>query len=113
MQQNIEQYLAHIRNDYRNWGKLGGDDSNTEVRKKMVEEFDASIRVEETRKYFKVITNGSVHSFIVKETGSCGGKVWNQGDILKAASWKAPATNFSRGNILEISKIFLGLVLCK
>ena len=45
----------------------------------------------------KVVSNRSVHSFIViKDTDK-----FKRGDILKAASWKKPATNFVRGNILE------------
>jgi len=57
----------------------------------------ANTEYEVGKKYIKVITNASVHSFIVKKDG---GK-WRAGDILKAATWRAPATNFKRGNILE------------
>jgi hypothetical protein len=38
-----------------------------------------------------------VHSFIVLKND---GK-FRKGDILKAASWAAPATNFVRGNVLD------------
>lgn len=59
-----------------------------------------SVRVEEGRKYFKVIihtTGESVHSFVVKADT----EKFRKGDILKAATWKAPATNFARGNVLD------------
>ena len=53
------------------------------------------------RNYIKVAvgTNGSrsSHSFIVVKPT----KGFKYGDILKAATWKAPAMNFSRGNVLE------------
>jgi len=43
------------------------------------------------------MSRGSVHSFIVVADGA----KFKAGDILKAASWKAPATNFARGNVLK------------
>jgi len=59
------------------------------------------------QKYQRVIHTSmggqrSVHSFIVlRDHTTKQGLVLKQGDILKAASWKAPAMNFTRGNILE------------
>ena len=87
----LNAYLEHIRKDYAGWSK---DDS--EIRKEMIKEFNASVRVEEGRKYYKVIERNSVHSFICKEDMGR----FKRGDILKAASWAAPAKNFARGNIL-------------
>ena len=48
----------------------------------------------EGSKYVKIVAvsaggSRSVHSFVEKSTG----------DILKAASWAAPARNFTRGNV--------------
>lgn len=54
-----------------------------------------SIEITEGKKYIKIVTNNSVWGFIVKEAE---GK-FNRGDILKAASWAAPAKNFKRGNV--------------
>ena len=54
----------------------------------------------EGRNYIKVAvgtTGRSSHSFIVVKPT----KGFKFGDILKAASWKAPATNYARGNVLE------------
>ena len=62
-----------------------------------IDEFNNGLRYEESSKYIKVITGNSVHSFIVKQDG---GK-FRRGDILKAASWAAPAKNFARGNVLD------------
>ena len=70
-------------------------------------EFSIKVNLEFGRKYAKVITgNGmwaSVHSFIVLADD---GK-FKAGDILKAASDKAPARNKARGNVLggDLSRV--------
>lgn len=92
MNKELNQYLEYIRTNYSNWL----NQSPSEVRNRMIEEFKANVRFQEGSKFIKVITGSSVHSFIVKEDS---GK-FKKGDILKAASWAAPAKNFSRGNIL-------------
>ena len=87
----LNAYLEHIRKDYAGWSN-----NDSEIRKEMIKEFNASVRVEEGRKYYKVIERNSVHSFICKEDMGR----FKRGDILKAASWASPAKNFARGNIL-------------
>ena len=66
-----------------------------------VVEFAESIQFEEGRKYLKVTkklgTQTMVWGFIMKEDD----KKFKKGDILKAASWSAPARNKARGNIFE------------
>jgi hypothetical protein len=53
------------------------------------------IEFDEGSKYIKIVSvswgSRSVHSFIEKKTG----------DIWRAASWKAPARNYTRGNVFE------------
>jgi hypothetical protein len=95
MEAAIQKYLAHVKADYAGWGE------RCEIRNRMIEEFDAGCVYEIHRKFIKVITgkvggNASVHSFIMLvDDGQ-----FKRGDILKAASWKAPAKNFARGNVL-------------
>jgi len=94
----LDRYVAHIKADYAGWHRPRGNDH---IRDEMVREFDAGVSYEVSRKFVKVITgqaggNTSVHSFIVLADD---GK-FKRGDILKAASWKAPAKNFARGNVL-------------
>ena len=56
------------------------------------------------KKYIKVLVGNSAHSFIVLADDTVKGKgygYFKRGDILKAASWNAPAKNFPRGNIFD------------
>ena len=65
------------------------------------EEFRSNIRPEGGRKYLKITkTMGNqemVWGFIVRADTD----KFRKGDILKAASWSAPATNKARGNIFD------------
>ncbi len=90
-QEAIDKYLNAIISDYENYSEM------TEIRKQMAKEFRENLRYEIGNKYLKVIKKDSVHSFVVlKETNK-----FAVGDILMAKSYKAPATNFARGNIFS------------
>jgi len=91
----LEKYMQAIRDDYARWSS-GGPEGLTDVRKRMIQEFNDSIKYEVGSSYIKVVEQNSVHSFIVNKA-----KKFPVGTILKAASWKAPATNFARGNVFE------------
>lgn len=92
MNNEIGLYLDYINNDFERWYDF------TEYKnEERIAEFKANLRIEEGKKYIKVIHNSSVHSFIVIEDDA----KFKRGDILKAASWRAPAKNFARGNILD------------
>jgi uncharacterized Fe-S cluster-containing protein len=103
MQSNIDSALqdyadflkAEFSSRGASWAKSGFD-------RQLVVEFDKG------SKFIKVIvgysTDGvrdpsrSSHSFIVLKSDK-----FQFGDILKSASWRAPAKNFARGNVLEKS----------
>jgi hypothetical protein len=79
---------AIVSNYYNKWAPEAGVDVD-------VSRF--GIEFEEGSKYVKVVSvswnSRSVHSFVEKATG----------DIWRAASWKAPARNFTRGNVFDQS----------
>ena len=78
----IQEYLNHIRNDY---AKNGWNNK--------------MFYYEIGRKYVHVIMEDnqrSSHSWIVMKED----KKFKLGDILKSATWRGPARNFARGNVL-------------
>lgn len=90
----LNQYATHIKADYVKW--WGARASEPHV-KKMIDEF--GIYFQPGSSYIKVVkTEGgvvkSVHSFICNKDGK-----FPKGAVLKAATFKAPATNFLRAYI--------------
>ena len=91
----IYRYFDHLVQDFRNWRARSG--CTTEWDAERIQEYSSALTTNRGRNYLKVVSERAVHSFIViKET-----KGFQIGDILKAASWAAPATNFARGNIFK------------
>ena len=92
MNEALNNLIETIKFDYANYS-----DRTSEVRQRMIEDFNKNISFKIGKKYTKIITGGSVWGFIVNNDE---GK-FRKGDILKAASWAAPAKNHARGNILD------------
>ena len=91
-------YFSHLVQDYASWTKQSNPISSD-----MTREFAEGLHYSIGRNYIKIISsrhggNKTVHSFIVLKPT----KGYEIGDILKAASWAAPATNFKRGNVFEL-----------
>ena len=95
MNEAMNTLLDQIALDYADWRARGGLDDEGDYDKML-----GQLTVEEGRKYLKVVRNDNqrtVWGFIQKEDD----KKFRAGDILKAASWAAPARNKPRGNVLE------------
>lgn len=94
-------YFQHLVLDYAGWSKTTPGDGS--IAERMTREFADGLSFKKGRNYIKIISsrnggNKTVHSFVViKPT-----KGYEIGDILMAASWAAPATNFKRGNVFEL-----------
>jgi len=84
----MDTLLVKIQEDYDKWGSRSG------INKKM----DLSLKP--GRKFIKVVHNNSVWGFIAKVDGVHKGLPMLKGDILKAATWRAPAKH-SRGSIFD------------
>jgi len=92
MNEAIAALIEAIKNDYENY-----TDNTSEVRRRMIKEFNEKITYTVGKKYTKIITGNSVWGFVVNDDD---GK-FRKGDILKAASWASPAKNAARGNIID------------
>jgi hypothetical protein len=86
----LQEYVNHLQADY-----------NSKGNNQFIE-----FKYELGRKYIHVIMNHvgqfsigqrSSHSWIMIDDD----KKFKRGDILKSASWRAPARNFMRGNVLR------------
>jgi len=95
MKQALTILKTEIAQDFREWH------SRSEyAREDDFERMYRSLSIEKGRKYYKIIRTDNqtmVWGFVVREDD----KQFRAGDILKAASWAAPARNKARGNILD------------
>ena len=73
------------------------DYSKGDTNERMFNEYKDGFKTIVGQKFIKVINNGSVKAFVVKQDEGR----FKMGDILKASSWRAPAKNRARGNVLE------------
>ena len=105
MKNEMNTLIENIKEDYLTWttgcayAKVGGTGELTEINEKMVAAFNERITYKTGSKYIKVFNEGgSVWGFVVNTDND---KKFKKGDILKAASWAAPARNAARGNIFD------------
>ena len=91
----IQNMIQGAKDDYIKWSTMGGKEL-TGYSKDQVDKWENLFRVETGKKYIRVVKENGVFCFIVREDS---GK-FKKGDILKAAGYRAPATNSARGNVL-------------
>ena len=58
------------------------------------------LKVKPGRKFDKIIMDNSVWGFVAKKDGVHKGIPYNEGDVFKAAGWRAPAKHV-RGSIYD------------
>ena len=91
----VQKMIGAMDEDYVDWTNRSG--LTEEHAEERAANFANKFEITEGRKYIKVISDRSVTAFVMKEDD----KKFRKGDILKAASWNAPARNAARGNVLE------------
>ena len=99
MENELDLYLDALCNAF-NTRYTGSAD------KEWIEESNANFKARLSytigKTYIKVISDRAAHSFVVLVDGP----KFKKGDILKAASWAAPAKNFARGNVYNVASYF-------
>jgi len=73
---------------------------NTDYHKGFPKNKDMVLSLVAGSKFIKVINENSVWGFVAKKDGVHKGLPMKAGDVLKAASWRAPAKH-TRGNIFD------------
>ena len=73
---------------------------NTDYHKGFPKNKDMVLSLVAGRKFVKVVNENSVWGFVAKKDGEHKGLPMKAGDVLKAASWRAPAKH-TRGNIFD------------
>ena len=84
----MDNLLAEIQVNYNKWGASSGIDKTLDL------------KLKPGRKFIKVIEGNRVWGFVAKVDGVHKGVPMLKGDILKAATWRAPAKH-SRGSIFD------------
>ena len=93
-EKNIADYIDFVHADWIDWCERAEINSS--------QKDDMNWIAKEGRNYIKIIQcrgdkESSVHSFIVKKAT----KKFVEGDVLMAAGWNAPATNFARATVFD------------
>ena len=91
LEKGISYMIEAMQEDYQAWS---GDAKNHW----QTIDYCDGFTVGTGRKYARVSNRNSVKAFVVLTDTD---KKFQRGDILKPASWKAPARNSARGNVLS------------
>ena len=94
----VNELIEAIKTDYFDFLTRMGEREPSTYAKEQMDTFYDKIEVRPGNKYIKIIKDRSVWGFIVNTEND---KKFRKGDLLKAASWAAPARNAARGNILD------------
>ena len=91
----LDKLSAKINADYCKW--MGNTDIDYDSAKESIRKFNSELQFTVGKKYIKFMSGTSCWGFVVLEDD----KKFQRGDILKPSTYKAPARNFARGNILN------------
>ena len=91
----ITNMMQGAKDDYIRMSTSGGKEL-TGYSLEQVEQWDNKTKVSFGKKYIKIVQDTGVFAFVMKEDSGR----FKKGDVLMASSWRAPALNSARGNVL-------------
>ena len=91
----MDSLLGKIQENYDKWGGGRNHPAHAGVNQKKLD-----LELRPGRKFIKVVEGSRVWGFVAKVDGTHKGLPMLKGDILKAATWSAPAKH-SRGSIFD------------
>ena len=106
IEDGIDLVKSLMMEDYKRWSNIPEDKTAAEckdsevIRESMYHEYAIGVGSLKGSKYIRLTTGdrGAAAGFVVNTDND---KKFKKGDLLKAASWSAPARNFARGNVIE------------
>lgn len=87
----IQEYVQHLQDNYDSTASGQFIEFTYEIGRKYVH-----VIMQHFHHYDNAPTQRSSHSWVMLNDD----KKFKRGDVLKSASWKTPARNFGRGNVL-------------
>jgi len=95
----LDKLSAKINADYCKFvgNAISKIDDDYNRQKDRIRKFNSELQYTVGKKYIKFMSGNSCWGFVVLEDD----KKFQRGDILKPSTYKAPARNFARGNILN------------
>lgn len=100
LEEAVYELARAMEADYASWNQACADRKDGELsdwQKQQIADF--KIEVQTGNKYYKLVGKGSVKGFVCKTDNDKKG--FQVGDLLKAAGYNAPATNFARGTVFD------------
>lgn len=101
LDEGIKNMMNTAKMDYEMWSTHTDKGKISDYTKEVLDKWDTNVKVLSGKKFIKIVRENSVFAFVCKDDISAPFTSFKKGDILKAASWKRPAYNQARGNVLK------------
>jgi len=98
LNEGIANMMVSAKEDFIKWtSDIYGGEVKSDYYQESVDAWDSKTQIKEGPKYIKIVQENSVFAFVCKTDF----KQFKKGDVLKPASYNAPALNQPRGNVLD------------